>query len=123
VDFFKFAYFFSDLAVENWYDLLAFLSRPKLAQFSLRVGNRRFASILQTFLHKYVRQITLRPINLTETRNRHETIRRARVNLWAIYNNWGYDEYTVADWPMPENIINFESIQLRFTYIIIALKM
>jgi hypothetical protein len=38
---------------------------------------------------------------------------KARVNLWQKYR-WGQEEFPVADWPMPENIINFESIQLRF---------
>jgi hypothetical protein len=114
--------------LENWYDLLAFLSRPKLAHFSLGVGNRRFASIVQTFLHKYVRQITLRPINVLETTNGSANAdgndhSKARVISWKSYR-LGREEFPVADWPMPENITNFESIQLRFVefYRKIAIK-
>jgi hypothetical protein len=105
-------HFCSALALENWYDLLAFLSRPHLGQFAWLIGNRRFASIVQTFLHKYVRQITLRPINLTEMAMKM-AIQGTRVILWRK-NRWGREEFPVADGPMPENITNFESIKLRF---------
>jgi hypothetical protein len=59
-----YTYFCSALALENWYDLLVFLSRPHLAQLAAGIGNRRLATILQGFLHKYVRQIILPSINL-----------------------------------------------------------
>jgi hypothetical protein len=101
--------------LENWFDLLAFLSRPHLGKLSSHIGNRRFATIVQTFLHKYVRQITLGGINLIETKkgdeNDHSS--KARVNLWQKYR-WGREEFPLADGPMPENITDFQAIQLRF---------
>jgi hypothetical protein len=100
--------------LENWYDLLAFLSRSQLGLLASSIGNRRFASILQGFLHKYVRQITLRSINVQETTNENAKDHpKARMNLWQKYR-WGREEFPVANWAMPENIINFEAIQLRF---------
>jgi hypothetical protein len=100
--------------LENWYDLLAFLTRLQLGQLASSIGNRRFPSIVQTFLHKYVRQITLRPINLSETTNVNKRS-KVRVNLWKN-DGWSNEEFPLADWPMPENITNFQSIQLRFVW-------
>jgi hypothetical protein len=100
--------------LENWYDLLAFLSRPQLGQVASHIGNRRFASILQGFLHKYLQQITLPPINISKTTNEDANDPpKAIVNLWHS-KKWGTEELPLADWPMPENITNFESIKLRF---------
>jgi hypothetical protein len=39
----------------------------------------------------------------------------ARVILWKSYR-LGQEEFPLADWPMPENIANFELIQLRFYF-------
>jgi hypothetical protein len=119
----KYAYFCSALALENWFDLFAYLPRPRLGQLSSSIGNRRFASILQTFLHKYIRQITLRPIKLSWATNKNVKghFTKARVNLWHS-DRWGTEEFSVANWPMPEKVINFELIQLRFVEFIGNLK-
>jgi hypothetical protein len=87
----QYLHIYSDLPLENLFDLLAFLSRPQLGQLASYIGNRRFATIVQTYLQKYVTQITLGPINLSKG-------------------------FSLADWPIPEHvkITNFKSIQLRF---------
>jgi hypothetical protein len=87
-----------------------------LAQLASSIGNRRFASILQGFLHKYIQQITLPKINISKRTNEDENAPpKARVNLWHN-DRWGSEELPLADWPMPENNTNFESIKLRFAY-------
>jgi hypothetical protein len=63
--------------------LLAFLSRPQLGQFALRIGNRRFAKILQTFLHKYVRHITFGWFRLSTSRKI-----TPQVFLWQSDDEW-----------------------------------
>jgi hypothetical protein len=38
--------------LENWSDLLAFVSRPQLVALSNQIWHRQFAKILQFFLHE-----------------------------------------------------------------------
>jgi hypothetical protein len=59
---------FSQLPLENWHDLLAFVPRHQLGEIVHQIGDRQFAYILQSFLHDEVRKITLGKIRIIPPR-------------------------------------------------------
>jgi hypothetical protein len=91
--------------VHNWAKLprvLAIADLPQLSKASC--------------INKYLQQITLPPINVSKRPNDDENDPpKAIVNLWHS-DRWSTEELPLADWPMPDNITNFESINLRFAY-------
>jgi hypothetical protein len=73
--------------------MLAFMSRRQLSQIVPQIGDRQFARIAQSFLHNYG-QITLANIYITGPR--HQLIQQ--------------------DMPMPENIKEFQFIELTMRF-------
>jgi hypothetical protein len=104
--------------------LLAFVPRHQLGQIVPQIGDRRFAGIAQSFLHDEVdNKVTLGNIWINGPRefdvNGHPSLR-----VWPKYwyaKPWRtISEQLVlpaADLPMPENIKDFVSLRIRFTYI------
>jgi hypothetical protein len=101
--------FYSQLSLETWYDWLAFVPRHQLGQIVPEIGDRRFASIIQKFLHEYG-ELTIKYIEIVapyeEDPNGHP-----RVRVW--HNNRPL-RFEMAESQMPANIKNFKCLVLRF---------
>jgi hypothetical protein len=91
----------SQLPLENWFDLLALVPRSQLGQIVSQIGDRRFARIIQAFLHEHG-EITLGKMVIIPPR-RSVPSDRPMVKGWPL-----------PDWPMPGNIKNFEAIDFKF---------
>jgi hypothetical protein len=95
--------------LETWYDWLAFVPHHRLGQIVPEIGDRRFASIIQKFLHEY-RESTIKYIEIVapyeEDPNGHPRV-RARQNNHPL-------RFEMAKAQMPANITNFYNLQLRF---------
>jgi hypothetical protein len=95
--------------LENWYDLLAFVPRYELGDIASAIGDRQFASILQLFLHDERREITLGRMEIIPPRPYAPNDRP----LAKLHDGFLVD---LPDWPMPENVKNFEQISLTFVF-------
>jgi hypothetical protein len=97
------------LPSENWFDLLAFVPRRKLAQIMAWNGNRQFAKIVQTFLHEYG-QIKLDSIAIVRPFVEHPNgglrVRVKYMDSWL--------RFKLADSQIPANIKDFKTVKLRF---------
>jgi hypothetical protein len=99
--------------------MLAFVPRHRLGQIVPKIGDRRFASIVQPFLHKYG-EITIDHIEIVapyeEDPNGHP-----RVQVWQ--NNRLPLRLEMAKAQMPANIKSFGYFDLRFaTHIFLLYK-
>jgi hypothetical protein len=97
---------FSQLPLENWHDLLAFVPRNQLGNAVSQIGHRQFANIIQSFLYDPVRKITLGRMEIIPPRPNVPSD-QPMVQVWpnAATN--------MADWPMPGNIKEFKGIDLK----------
>jgi hypothetical protein len=108
----------SQLAKETWFDMLAFVPRRQLGQIG-----RQFIRIVQPFLHNYG-QITLGNIWINPPRESDLTC-GPRLQIAQGYAQWYAEPWGTlsrqlvwtADLPMPENVKDFLSLEIRFACI------
>jgi hypothetical protein len=95
--------------LETWFDWLAFVPRHQLGKIVPMIGDRKFGSIAQKFLHEYG-EIMIDHIEIVapyeEDPNDHPQVRAWQNNRPLRF------EMTMAQ--MPANIKNFKSLKLRF---------
>jgi hypothetical protein len=109
------------LPLETWTDIFGFLPRPQLAELVPQIGDWHFAEKAQYYLHKCGK------ITLGEMYIRRSTAWINRKNGPPIvklcndedyeYRYFGWD-FSMADVPIPKNIINFAGIFIRFVFFI-----
>jgi hypothetical protein len=104
--------FCSQLPKETWFDLLAFVPRHQLGEIAPQVGDRKFAVILQSFLHNYG-QITLDNIWIGRPRPKD---RRLYVRSWSKSYDRIHANLELPDVELPKNIKNFLMIELGFAF-------
>jgi hypothetical protein len=104
--------YFSQLPLENWADLLPFLPSKHLVALLLHFGDRQFASILQFCLNKLGIFIgCLRIVPPSE--------KDAMLKVWPGYEiGWSKQmvRMMLPDGPMPKNVKDFKSINLRWVF-------
>jgi hypothetical protein len=77
-----------------------------------KIGDRKFASIIQKFLHEYG-EIALDIIEIVPPYEQHPSDSRPRVRVWQ---NGRQVRVQMAETPMPANITNFGMLELRFAH-------
>jgi hypothetical protein len=91
--------------LETWYDWLGFVPRPRLGNVVPMIGDRRFASIIQKYLHEYG-EIVIANIEIVapydEDPKGHPRVRARQLR------------FKMAEAQMPGNIKNFNKFKLRF---------
>jgi hypothetical protein len=92
--------------------------RSQLGNAVSQIGDRKFAAILQSFLHNY-RGITLGNIRIKRPRPKgKDASGRLNVRAWPKSTKWhrrdGQKNLALPDVEMPKNIKNFLMIQLGF---------
>jgi hypothetical protein len=89
--------------------MLAFVPRYQLGKIVPKIGDRKFASIVQKFLHEYG-EITIDRIQIVvpyeEDPGGHPRVRAWQNNFWL--------RFEMAEAQMPTNIKNFVIFELRF---------
>jgi hypothetical protein len=95
--------------LETWYDWLALVPRYRLGQIVPMIGDRKFASIVQPFLHEYG-EVTIDRIEIVAPYE-EDPSGHPRVRTWQ--NNLPL-RYEMAETQMPANIRNFNKFELRF---------
>jgi hypothetical protein len=95
--------------LETWYDWLAFVPRHRLGKIIPMIGDRKFASIVQKFLHKYG-EISIDHIQIV-TPYEEDPSGHPRVRVWQ---NDCPLRFEMAEEQMPANIKNFKCFTLRF---------
>jgi hypothetical protein len=103
---------FSQLPLENWHDLLAFVPRCQLGNVVSQIGHRQFARIIQSFLHDEVREITLGRMYIIPPR-------LGVCSDLPMVKVWPNKATNIPDWPIPANIKDFKEIHLKFVFIYI----
>jgi hypothetical protein len=103
--------FCSQLSLETWYDWLALVPRHRLGKVVPEIGDRKFASIVQPFLHKYG-EITIDDIEIVAPYEEDLNGGRPRVQAWK--NNRPTMIFEMAETQMPANIKTFDKLELRF---------
>jgi hypothetical protein len=98
--------YFSQLPLENWYDLLSLVPRAQLGQLVPQIGDRQFARIIQSFLHEHGEH-TLGKMEIIAPRT-------GVLSDSTMVYVWFKGVTNLPDWPMPGNIKNFVEINLRF---------
>jgi hypothetical protein len=111
-------YFCSQLSLETWYDMLALVPRHRLGQIVPIIGDRRFTSIIQKFLHNYG-EITIADIEIVAPYEEDPNGSRPRVRTWQ--NNRPL-RFEMAETQIPANIKNFNKFELRFATHIFSLQ-
>jgi hypothetical protein len=89
--------------------MLAFVPRHRLGKIVPEIGDRKFASIIQKFLHKYG-EITIDRIQIVAPYE-EDPDGHPRVRAWQ--NNRPL-RFEVAEAQMPANIKTFDKFELRF---------
>jgi hypothetical protein len=92
--------------LEIWYDWLGFVPRYRLGEIVPEIGDRRFASIVQKFLHEY-REITINDIEIVAPSCFYPE--GPHVETWHAISK-------LAEAQMPANITNFKDLDLRFAH-------
>jgi hypothetical protein len=98
------------IPVETWYDWLAFVPSRRLGQIISMIGDRKFAEIVQRFLHKY-REIMIGDIEIVAPYEEDPTGPHPLVQAWQYRPLLRFE---MAEAEMPENIKNFNLFVLRF---------
>jgi hypothetical protein len=90
---------------------LGFLPRHQLGQIVPMIGDRRFASIVQQFLHEYG-EITVGHIGIVAPyeEDPHPRVRARQNHSWL--------RTKMAEAQMPANIKNSKCLELRFAHAI-----
>jgi hypothetical protein len=102
--------------------MLAFLPRHQLGQIVPQIGDRRFAGIAQSFLHKYG-QITLGNIWIYGPDEYVNANGHLEVDVWPKFAHCNEEpwrtisrELVLPNVPMPENINDFLFLRIRFAH-------
>jgi hypothetical protein len=90
--------------------MLAFVPRYRLGQIIPMIGDRKFASIIQKFLHVYG-EITIDRVKIVAPYEEDPNGPHPRVRAWQ--NNRPL-RFEMAEVQMPANIKNFNKFELRF---------
>jgi hypothetical protein len=98
--------------LETWFEWLVFVPRYHLGKIVPKIGDRKFASIAEKFLHQY-REIALDIFDIIPPYEQHPIDSRPRVRAWQNYRQV---RVKMADAPMPANIKNFGMMSLRFDH-------
>jgi hypothetical protein len=101
--------FCSQLSLETWFDWLAFVPRYHLGKIVPKIGDRKFGSIVQKFLHEYM-EIKIGDIEIVAP-YKEDPSGHPRVRVWQ--NNRPL-RFEMAETQMPANIKNFNDFELRF---------
>jgi hypothetical protein len=96
--------------LETWYDWLAFVPRHRLGKIIPMIGDRKFGSIVQRFLHEYG-EITIDCIQIVAP---YEEDTRGPYPLVRAWQNKRPLRFEMAEVQMPANIKNFDYLELRF---------
>jgi hypothetical protein len=96
--------------LETWFDWLAFVPRHQLGQIIPMIGDRKFASIVQKFLHEYG-EITIDRIEIVAPYEKDPDGPYPRVRVWQ--NDFPL-RFKMAEAQMPANIKTFKRFKLRF---------
>jgi hypothetical protein len=102
--------FCSQLSLETWYDWLGFLPRRRLGQIVPKIGDRKFASIIQKFLHEYGEN-TIGDIQIFAPYEEDPYGPHPRVRTWQ---NKRPLRFEMAETQMPTNIKNFGFVGFRY---------
>jgi hypothetical protein len=89
--------------------MLAFVPRYRLGKIVPEIGDRKFGSIIQKFLHKYG-EITIDRIEIVAPYE-EDPSGHPRVRAWQ--NNHPL-RFKMAETQMPPNIKTFDKFELRF---------
>jgi hypothetical protein len=89
--------------------MLAFVPRPQLGKVVPKIGDRKFASIIQKFLHEYG-EITIDCIQIVAP-DEEDPEHHPRVRTWQNNRPWKFE---MAEVQMPANIKNLDKFELRF---------
>jgi hypothetical protein len=109
--------FFSQLAKETWYNWLGFVPRHQLGKIVPMIGDRKFASIVQPFLHEYG-EITIDRIQIVAP---YEEDPSGHPRVRVLQNN-RLLRFEMAETQMPANIRNFKNLDLRFAIHFFVIK-
>jgi hypothetical protein len=96
--------------LETWFDWLEFVPRHQLGQIVPKIGDRKFASIIQKFLHEYG-EIMIDYIQIVAPYEEDPDGPHPRVRAWQNHSALRFE---MADVEMPVNIKNFKYLELRF---------
>jgi hypothetical protein len=96
--------------LETWYDWLGFVPRHRLGQIVPMIGDRRFGSIVQKFLHEYG-EISIFQMETVAPYEEDPNGSRPRVRA---FQNRSPLRFEMAEAQMPANIKNFNIFELRF---------
>jgi hypothetical protein len=99
--------------LETWYDWLAFVPRHQLGKIVPQIGDRRFASIAQKFLHQYG-EIKIDQIEIVAP-YAEDPDGHPRVRVWQNNRQLRFE---MAEGQMPTNIKTFYEFELRFAHAI-----
>jgi hypothetical protein len=95
--------------LETWFDWLGFVPRQQLSKIVPNIGDRKFASIVQKFLHEYG-EVTINWIEIVapyeEDPDGHPRVRTTQNDRPL--------RFEMSEVQMPANIKNFDTFQLRF---------
>jgi hypothetical protein len=105
--------------LETWYDWLAFVPRHRLGQVVPQIGDRKFALLVQKFLHQYG-EIRIDCIQIVAPYE-EDPSGHPRVRTWQ--NNRPLRlRFEMAETQMPANIKNFNDFELKFANNIFSLS-
>jgi hypothetical protein len=90
------------LPLETWIDVFGFVRRDELARLVPDIGHWHFATKAQYFLHEYGK-ITLGCLRIDKGEAVAQLIEQ---------------ELPLATVPLPKNITNFETLRLKFVFIL-----
>jgi hypothetical protein len=93
------------------------MPRHRLGEIVPMIGDRKFASIVQPFLHEYG-EITINYIEIVAPYEEDPSGPRPRVRVWRNHSQLRFE---MAETQMPANIKKFNYLELRFAPIIFFL--
>jgi hypothetical protein len=96
--------------LETWFDWLAFVPRHQLLKIVPQIGDRKFASIIQKFLHEYG-EIMIGCIEIVAPYEEDPSGPHPRVRAVQNYRPLRFE---MAEAQMPANIKNCDLFELRF---------
>jgi hypothetical protein len=99
--------------LETWYDWLGFVPRQRLGKIVPKIGDRRFASIVQKFLHEYG-EITINSIEIIAPYEEDSSGPQPQVRVWKNCRQFTFE---MAQTQMPANIKNCDCFELRFVFV------
>jgi hypothetical protein len=101
------------LPLENWSDLLPFVPRRQLVALLFQLGDDQFASILQYCLNEDG-HITLGHLRIRASKQNGPIVELCKMIRWNYLAH--VLETNLPDEPIPKNVLNFNSLTLRFLF-------